>query len=51
MKKSRWKRILFFVIIPFVVIYTTLSAFIIHQVYQTQITKAGQELHKLALYR
>ncbi|MDR2662484.1 MAG: HAMP domain-containing protein [Treponema sp.] len=50
MKKSLWKRILFFVIIPFIVIYIGLSAFIMHQVYQAQIIKAGQELHKLALY-
>jgi HPt (histidine-containing phosphotransfer) domain-containing protein/HAMP domain-containing protein len=50
MKKSLWKRTLFFVIIPFIVIYIALSAFILQQVYQTQITKTGQELHKLALY-
>ncbi|MDR1142766.1 MAG: HAMP domain-containing protein [Spirochaetaceae bacterium] len=50
MKKSFWKRILVFDIIPFIVIYIGFSAFIMHQTYQTQIKKAGQELHKLALY-
>ncbi|MDR1307030.1 MAG: HAMP domain-containing protein [Treponema sp.] len=50
MKKSLWMRILFFGIVPFIVTYIGFSAFIMRQVYQTQIKKAAQELHKLALY-
>jgi HAMP domain-containing protein/HPt (histidine-containing phosphotransfer) domain-containing protein len=50
MKKSLLKRILFFIIIPFILVYLGLSAFIIYRVYQTQIRRAGQELYNLALY-
>ncbi|GHV84484.1 hypothetical protein AGMMS50230_00920 [Spirochaetia bacterium] len=48
--KSIWKKILIFVVLPFLVIYAGLSVFIIQQVYRTQIRKAAQQLYHLALY-
>jgi HPt (histidine-containing phosphotransfer) domain-containing protein/HAMP domain-containing protein len=50
MKLSIWKKILFFVVLPFLVIYLVLSVFIIYQVYQTQIARTRQRLYTLALY-
>jgi HPt (histidine-containing phosphotransfer) domain-containing protein/HAMP domain-containing protein len=50
MNQSIWKKILFFVVLPFLIIYLILAVFIIQQVYQTQVTRTWQRLYTLALY-
>jgi HAMP domain-containing protein/HPt (histidine-containing phosphotransfer) domain-containing protein len=48
--KSIWKKILVFVVLPFLLIYVVLSTFIIYQVYRTQFRKTQQRLYTLALF-
>jgi HPt (histidine-containing phosphotransfer) domain-containing protein/HAMP domain-containing protein len=50
MKKSIWISILFYVMIPFLVIYAALSAALIRQTYLSQIRRAERDLAGLAQY-
>ena len=48
--KSIRNKILFYTIVPFFVVYTALSAFIVYQVYRLQIREAERDLHNQAIY-
>jgi len=50
MKLSIRKKLLWFVVLPFLVIYGILSIFIVSRFYQIQTRKVSQQLQSLALY-
>ncbi|MDR0654785.1 MAG: HAMP domain-containing protein [Treponema sp.] len=50
MKKSIWTNIIFFVAVPFLLIFILISALILQTIYNEKIREVGQNVQKLALY-
>ncbi|MDR1047448.1 MAG: HAMP domain-containing protein [Treponema sp.] len=50
MKKSIWTKIIFFMAVPFLLIFTLISALILQTIYSEKIRDARQDVQKLALY-
>jgi len=48
--KSIRQKMLVFVILPFLMIYSILSVFIVYEAYQTQFHQTGNQLHHMAVY-
>ncbi|MDR1445421.1 MAG: HAMP domain-containing protein [Treponema sp.] len=50
MKKNIWTNIIFFVAVPFLLIFTLISALILQTIYNEKIREVRQDVQKLALY-
>ncbi|MDR2305063.1 MAG: HAMP domain-containing protein [Treponema sp.] len=50
MKKSIWKKIIFFVAVPFLLIFALISVLILETIYSEKIREVKQDTRKLALY-
>ncbi|MDR1176809.1 MAG: HAMP domain-containing protein [Treponema sp.] len=50
MKKSIWTKIIFFMAVPFLLIFTLISALILRTIYSEKIRDVRQDVQKLAIY-